>query len=180
MMAFFEEIPTYSTFKALLVCAVSLFLVYRAWLSYESPSKRVKLPPSASLLRAVWCYYRHGLPIYEYMRQLKYVHGSMYRMNIFGYQIVVMNDFESIKEAFGSPDISDRPDVAISDDDLQKGKISTLLFHLVFGAFSAKCHLYTHTRVTSTSAGHAHGFLTILSIKVTNFPILYTIFDYIN
>ena len=43
------------------------------------------------------------------MRRLRYTYGSVYAFNICGTVVVVLNDFQSIKNAMDSPYISDRP-----------------------------------------------------------------------
>ena len=59
-----------------------------------------------------WSLYRSGLPLYEFLRQLKYKYGDIYGFNIIcGYLIVIVNDFHAIKELFDSPHVSHRPEL---------------------------------------------------------------------
>ena len=74
--------------------------------------KKGFLPPSVSLLRAAWLWYRSGLPIYEFSRQLKYsLNSNVYMINVFGQNVVFLADFYSIREAFTNPHLLARPRV---------------------------------------------------------------------
>ena len=118
-MAFLEELPTWSTvIRAITLCSITLMLAYNifVWIyRASSKTKRPTLPPSVSLLKAMWGGYQSGLPVYEYARKLRYIHGDIYRLNVFGHRVVVLNDFESIKEAYSNPYINDRPRAGLNE-----------------------------------------------------------------
>ncbi len=58
--------------------------------------------------------YRSRVPLYEFMRQLKYKYGDIYSFNICGHIIMVVNDFQAIKEMFDSPHVSARQELCKS------------------------------------------------------------------
>ena len=67
------------------------------------------LPIVGSLPWLICSLIRLRLPVYEFMRRLRYTYGSVYAFNICGTVVVVLNDFQAVKKAMDSPYVSDRP-----------------------------------------------------------------------
>ena len=67
------------------------------------------LPVVGSLPWLIWSLIRTRLPVYEFMRRLRYTYGSVYAFNICGTVVVLLNDFQAVKTAMDSPYVSDRP-----------------------------------------------------------------------
>ncbi len=53
-----------------------------------------------------------GLPLaqpHQFFASLSKVYGSMYSFNVFGQDIIMLNDYATIKEAFHNTHLNDRP-----------------------------------------------------------------------
>ena len=88
----------------------SVFMIAFVFLKKKDVESQSKLPPTVRLPRAAWLWYRSGLPIYEFSRQLKYtLNSSVYMVNILGQKVVFLTDFCSIREAFTNPHLLARP-----------------------------------------------------------------------
>ncbi len=63
----------------------------------------------------------HGAGVYLGHNTRDY--GNVFSFNIFGYVVVVLNSYETIKDAFQNPLLNDRPEVGTLEGyDLQPGK----------------------------------------------------------
>ena len=96
--------------------AVVFFAVLLAIYLWRKSSKLKKLlpvpwnlPVVGSLPWLIWSLIRTRVPVYEFMRRLRYTYGSVYAFNICGTVVVLLNDFQAIKKAMDSPYVSDRP-----------------------------------------------------------------------
>ena len=67
------------------------------------------LPVVGSLPWLILSLIRLRLPVYEFMRRLRYTYGSVYAFNMCGTVVVVLNDFQAVKKAMDSPYVCDRP-----------------------------------------------------------------------
>ena len=79
------------------------------------------LPVVGSLPWLIWSLIRTRVPVYEFMRRLRYTYGSVYAFNICGTVVVLLNDFKAVKKAMDSPYVSDRPHLGQLEG--EKGKI---------------------------------------------------------
>ena len=110
------EISDKITFTAIFRSVLILFSMSMIALIFlrkrSQDDKKGVLPPSVSLLRAAWLWYRSGVPVYEVARQLKYtLNSNVYMINIFGQKVVFLTDYHSIHEAFTNPHLLARPRV---------------------------------------------------------------------
>ena len=99
------------------------------------------LPVVGSLPWLILSLIRLRLPVYEFMRRLRYTYGSVYAFNICGTVVVSLNDFQSIKKAMDSPHVSDRPHLqgTVSQVGTEKGKIYFRLLTEYFPLVGMPC-----------------------------------------
>ena len=122
MSRFSFEISDNISLTAILRAVLISFLVFMiAFVFLRRKDAKSKLPPTVSLPRAAWLWYRSGLPVYEFSHQLKYILNScVYMVNIFGQKVVFLTDFNSIREAFTNPHLLARPHLSFGPNSLAK------------------------------------------------------------
>ena len=101
--------------SALVVTLLIFFFIKKR---FESSKNLIPVPWNLPLVGSfpwlIWSLYRSGVPLYEFLRQLKYKYGDIYGLNICGYLIVIVNEFQAVKKLFDSPYVSDRPELSES------------------------------------------------------------------
>ncbi len=101
--------------SALVVTLLIFFFIKKR---FESSKNLIPVPWNLPLVGSfpwlIWSLYRSGVPLYEFLRQLKYKYGDIYGFNICGYLIVIVNEFQAVKKLFDSPYVSDRPELSES------------------------------------------------------------------
>ncbi|XP_072042965.1 cytochrome P450 2J5-like [Amphiura filiformis] len=142
----------YSYSHILLTCISTLLLFYFLRKRDES-SKTIPVPWNFPLIGnvpwIVWSFYRSGTPLYEFMRQLKYIYGNVYAFNICGQLVVIVNEFQVIKKMFDSPYVSARP--RLSDFCVQLGLQNGLV--LASGDLWSQQRKFTQTAFRSFGIG---------------------------
>ena len=93
-----------------LMVAISVYF----WLQRHSQNGR--LPPGpriwpiiGSIPSVAWQFYRSGLRLPAFLQHLSSQFGPIFTVNLFGRNIIVLCDYDRIKEAFQHPNLSDRP-----------------------------------------------------------------------
>ena len=93
----------------LIVLAVVYHTVRQMVIARNYPPTPWNLPVVGNLPWITWGIVRSGLPVYEYLRRLRYTYGNVYALNLCGQLVVFVNDYQSMKEAFNNPNLCDRP-----------------------------------------------------------------------
>ncbi len=102
-------------FTTLSYCITFLTLAIAVYFWKQRRSQMVRLPPGprtwpivGSIPSIVWQFYRSGLRLPPFLQLLGYQFGPIFRVNLFGRDIIVLCDYDRIKEAFEHPNLNDR------------------------------------------------------------------------
>ncbi len=97
-------------------CITFLTLAIAVYFWKQRRSQRVQLPPGlrawpvgGSIPSVAWQFYRSGLRLPAFLQRLGSQFGPIFRVNLFGRDIIVLCDYSRIKRAFEHPNLNDRP-----------------------------------------------------------------------
>ncbi len=93
-------------------CTLAISIYF--WL--QRRSQKGRLPPGprtwpivGSIPSLGWQFYRSGLRLPAFLQHLGSQFGPIFKVNLFGRDIIILCDYDRIKEAFQHPNLSDRP-----------------------------------------------------------------------
>ncbi len=93
-----------------------ILLTFALAIYFWKQNDRVRLPPGpriwpivGSIPSVAWQYYWSGLRLPVFLLRLGSHFGPIFRVNLFGRDIIVLCDYDTIKEAFQHPNLNDRP-----------------------------------------------------------------------
>ena len=103
----------FSELRVFLVGAAIFLLFF--WMLHRRQSYRLKIPPGPTgwpllgYIPNLACMALSGLLPHEALSKLGRRYGNIFSMTLGGQLVVVLNDYDSIKEAFTNEDLLDRP-----------------------------------------------------------------------
>lgn len=112
--------------STLLICLVVFILVYHlvSHINRQLPPGPLGLPLIGSLHTLLLSVVYYGEHPHDLMARLTRKHGKVFCLGFGGNsRLVVLNSFTSVAEAFKNPDVTDRPDNAVSGVLGANGKI---------------------------------------------------------
>ena len=103
----------WDTWSILLSCAAFVFTSMICWRSYTKKGKQppgpFSWPITGCLPNLALSFYRSGKRLPAFLDSLARYYGPVFRVNLCGTNIIVLSDYNSIKQAFQHPSLNDRP-----------------------------------------------------------------------
>ncbi|XP_072024662.1 cytochrome P450 2J4-like [Amphiura filiformis] len=112
-----EYISDYFNLRSVLLCSATFLII--SWLlrrPSNMPPGPWSVPILGSLPYLVRAKYMSPMEPHRLFVAIARKYGNIFSLNVFGYNAVVLNTHEAIKEAFQNPLLNDRPSNKLGDD----------------------------------------------------------------